>query len=350
VEEARDSTISLRWVLPFLQVTGVDPRRVELFERAGVSPLDFASSDVRIPHRVAVELLEQAVSTTGDPALGLRAGEAVDPASLDVVVLAARSCATLRQSILCSNRYLGLLDESLHGELLETAELATWEILTTCKSPPAAANDFALAAAYSLTRQFTGKQPALLEVHFRHMLATNEAEYARVFPGAVTKFGMPRNALVFRRESLDAPLVHAHQGLQAVYEMRASALLGRLRAPESTTSRVRQLTIAHLRVGDASMSNVARNLGMSVATLRRRLQREEKVFSDILDEVRRELAEEHLADPTLPIVEIAALLGFSHVAAFYKAFRRWFGGTTPAGFRARKRNAERTVERTLGAA
>jgi AraC-like DNA-binding protein len=351
VEEARDSTISLRWVLPFVQVTGVDPRRVELFERAGVSPLDFASSDVRISHRVALELLEQAVASTGDPVLGLRAGEAVDPASLDVVVLAARSCATLRHSILCANRYLGLLDESLHGELLENGDSATWEILTSCKAPPASANEFTIAAAYSLARQFTGKTLELTEVHFRHAAVADLTEYRRVFGGAELKFSMPRNAILFRRELLETTLLHAHQGLQAVYEMRASALLGRLRAPESTTSRVRQLTIAHLRVGDASMSNVARNLGMSVATLRRRLQREDKVFSDILDEVRRELAEEHLADPTLPIVEIASLLGFSHVAAFYKAFRRWFGGTTPAGFRARKRAAERNgLEGALGAA
>jgi len=350
VDAARESSISLRWVLPFVQVTGVDPRSVELFERAGVSPLDFASADVRLPHRVALELLTLAIASTGDASLGLRAGESVDAGSLDVLVLAARSCATLGEAIACANRYIGLLDESLQAELLETPERAIWELSTSCRHTPAAANDFVLAAAYSLAQQCTSQRVELLEVHFRHPQATDEASYARVFAGAQVKLGMARNALVFRRAALAAPLVHAHHGLQAVYELRASALLGRLCAPESITARVRQLTIAHLRVGDASMSTVASNLGMSVATLRRRLQREDKVFSDILDDVRRDLAEEHLTDPTLPIVEIASLLGFSHVAAFYKAFRRWFGGTTPAGFRARKRSSELNAERTLGAA
>lgn len=334
-----------------MQVTGVDPRGIELFERAGISPLDFANGEVRVPHRVALDLLKLAIASTGDASIGLRAGESVDPASFDVLVLAARSCATLRQAILCANRYVGLLDESLQAALIESGDRATWELSSECKLTPPAANDFAVAAAYALFRQFTGKHMDLMEVHLAHAQATSQTEYARAFKGAEIKLGTMRNALVFRREWLDAPLLHAHHGLQAVYEMRASALLGRLRTPESITSRVRQLTIAHLRVGDASMSTVAKNLGMSVATLRRRLHREDKIFSDILDEVRRELAEEHLSHPSIPIVEIASMLGFSHVAAFYKAFRRWFGGLTPAGFRARKRSGQViSIDRTLGAA
>lgn len=349
VEEPRESTLSLRWVLPFVQVTGVDPRRIELFERAGVNPLDFASWDVRLAQGAALGLLEQAVDSTRDSALGLHAGEVVDVGGLDVLWLAARACSSLRNAIACISRYAPLLDESLHSELNELGERARWEF-SPSDTAPTAANDFVVAAGCALMRQCTGRRVELLEVHFRHRPPSHAAEYLRVFGSAEIKYGMARNALVFSRAWLDLALVHAHPGLQAVFEMRASALLGRLQAPESITSRVRQLTIAHLRLGDASMTTVARNLGMSVATLRRRLQREDKVFSDILDDVRRELAEEHLTSAVLPIGEIACELGFSHVAAFYKAFRRWFGSTTPASFRARKRSAERVLERTLGAA
>jgi AraC-like DNA-binding protein len=73
---------------------------------------------------------------------------------------------------------------------------------------------------------------------------------------------------------------------------------------------------------------------MSVATLRRRLGDEGTTHSELLDEVRRELAAKYLGDMSLAISEVAFLLGFSHVTAFYKAFRRWSNGVTPAEFRA----------------
>jgi AraC-like DNA-binding protein len=74
---------------------------------------------------------------------------------------------------------------------------------------------------------------------------------------------------------------------------------------------------------------------MSVATLRRRLDDEGTSHTEILDEVRHELARVYLRDPHLAISEVAFMLGFAHVAAFYKAFRRWTGGGTPASFRGR---------------
>ena len=90
----------------------------------------------------------------------------------------------------------------------------------------------------------------------------------------------------------------------------------------------------HLAAGDVSMADMARRTAMSVATLRRRLAEEGTSHSQLLDDVRRELAERYLSDRSLAISEVAFLLGFSHVTAFYKAFRRWSRGPTPAAFRA----------------
>jgi AraC-like DNA-binding protein len=73
---------------------------------------------------------------------------------------------------------------------------------------------------------------------------------------------------------------------------------------------------------------------MSASTLRRRLADEGVTHTELLDDVRRELGEKYLADPRLAISEVAFLLGFSHVTAFYNAFRRW-QGLTPAEYRAR---------------
>ena len=81
------------------------------------------------------------------------------------------------------------------------------------------------------------------------------------------------------------------------------------------------------------MPVAAVTLGMSVATLRRRLTAEGTGFNEIVNDIRRTVAETFLVSD-VPASEISQLLGFAHVPAFYAAFRRWTGAT-PATYRAR---------------
>ena len=80
------------------------------------------------------------------------------------------------------------------------------------------------------------------------------------------------------------------------------------------------------------MQAVARRLAMSAATLRRRLEAEGSTFSDIVDQLRRDLAVQYLCEPGTGISEAAFLLGFSSVTAFTRAFRRW-KGVSPTEYR-----------------
>ena len=71
---------------------------------------------------------------------------------------------------------------------------------------------------------------------------------------------------------------------------------------------------------------------MSTRTLERRLEREGTTFSDLLEDLRRRLALRYVANPAIPLGEIAFLLGFSHTTGFHRAFKRWTG-ETPLGYR-----------------
>jgi AraC-like DNA-binding protein len=57
-------------------------------------------------------------------------------------------------------------------------------------------------------------------------------------------------------------------------------------------------------------------------------------FSDVIDVVRRDLAERHIRQRHVRILEISASLGYSELSAFSRAFRRWFG-VSPQNFRGR---------------
>jgi AraC-like DNA-binding protein len=75
------------------------------------------------------------------------------------------------------------------------------------------------------------------------------------------------------------------------------------------------------------VEDVAHGLGMSERTLLRRLSGEGLSFTEILQQLRRDLAVRYLTDRKLHVSKIAWLLGFQEVSAFTHAFKRWTGKT-----------------------
>jgi len=94
-----------------------------------------------------------------------------------------------------------------------------------------------------------------------------------------------------------------------------------------TPSDVENAIASLLPHGMARVDEVARKLGMSRRTLARRLASEGSSFSEVMNRLRLDLAQRHIADPSLSISQIAWLLGYHEVSAFTHAFKRWTGKT-----------------------
>jgi AraC-like DNA-binding protein len=79
--------------------------------------------------------------------------------------------------------------------------------------------------------------------------------------------------------------------------------------------------------GRVVVDDVARSLGISKRTLARKLLDEGLNFTEVLQQLRRDLAHRYLDDPKLHISKIGWLLGFNEVSAFTHTFKRWTGKT-----------------------
>ena len=77
--------------------------------------------------------------------------------------------------------------------------------------------------------------------------------------------------------------------------------------------------------GKAQLPAVAQMLGLSNRTLARRLTAEGLSFSEILDQLRSDLAAHYLGDASLSISQIAWLVGYQGVSAFSHGCKRWTG-------------------------
>ena len=135
------------------------------------------------------------------------------------------------------------------------------------------------------------------------------------------------NPHVHRRPMMHAnPILHEYYGklwAERIPAEKTEDLIVRIAREIRETGRV-----------PPSLSALARRMGYSRRTLQRRLKEEGLTFRKVVSETRRQLAMELLEDTRTPISEIAWRLGYSEVASFNHAFRRWTD-TSPHVFRQR---------------
>ncbi len=65
------------------------------------------------------------------------------------------------------------------------------------------------------------------------------------------------------------------------------------------------------------------------------MERDDIKFRALVDEARYEVARHLLADTSLAMTHVAAMLDYSEASAFSRAFRRW-SGKTPIAWRAER--------------
>jgi AraC-like DNA-binding protein len=107
-------------------------------------------------------------------------------------------------------------------------------------------------------------------------------------------------------------------------EKLCASELERLAHGNTMTATIQKLLL-NATFDPPSLTIIARQLHLTNRTLHRRLIEEGTSFSRIVDELRRNLALEHLRGTSMSVQDIAWVLGYSDEANFRRAFRRWKG-------------------------
>jgi AraC-like DNA-binding protein len=124
------------------------------------------------------------------------------------------------------------------------------------------------------------------------------------------------------------PLIHSDPYLNDLLLKNCeAAVAGRRGDMSHLRTRVENAISSMLPHGRVVVEDVARSLGMSERALTRKLSDEGLKFTEILQQLRRDLAARYLDDRKLQVSKIAWLLGFHEVSAFTHAFKRWTGKT-----------------------
>lgn len=284
----------------------------------------------RVPLPVCAEIVARAHRETREPALALYLGMQMRLSSHGFLGFAAMTAGTVREALDLATRFARTRTSALGLALYVEGDTAS--LVIEERAPLGGLREFAViglvVGLWQLGQALTGRTlEGVAEIAF-----PAPAYLDRLPVGRMVRFDQPANRLVFARAVLDLPLATADpvatQLARAQCERELAAIVD-----AGLPGRVRAVVVAH-DPGAPSIAEVARALHVSTRTLKRKLADHGTTFSAIVDDVRRQRALLLLDDRTLSIGEIAARLGYSEVANFTRAFRKWTG-KTPAAHRTR---------------
>jgi AraC-like DNA-binding protein len=189
-----------------------------------------------------------------------------------------------------------------------------------------------MAAVAAMQRDILGSVVPTQQMQLRAPRPAYAHAFEPIF-GVVPEWNAPINSLGYDVALLDVAGPFADRLGFGVSEEACRTLLEYRRARIGLAGQVRARILR--RPGElADMPSVAAELGMSSRTLRNRLGREGTTFRELVEEVRRGMAEQLLAAKYLTLDQIAERVGYADTSSFIAAFKRW-RGVAPGRYRAR---------------
>lgn len=257
------------------------------------------------------------------------------PGSFALIGHAVLHADTLERALRRMLRFLDVVLEDPSGSLRLRDGLA--EIVLADRDGPRPA--FAYRSYWLILMGFccwlVGRRLPLARVDFAGPAPANRGDYRQFF-GAPVHFDQPQSRLVLAASFLALPVTRDERALKGFLRAAPANILLRYRHDQGLSGRIRALLRSTPPEDWPGFERLAADLGLSPATLRRRLRAEGHSFAALRAEIRHALACRLLDESPAPIAEIAARLGYAEPGAFHRAFLK-IAGTTPSGWRGRPR-------------
>jgi AraC-like DNA-binding protein len=260
---------------------------------------------------------------TQNPDLGFAFAERVPEDALGSVWQIYEVAPNLRTLIEEYNDWSALLLEFMEMSVVDHGSL-TWFRMTSRDGIvlDRAEQDYRAAMMLKVFRRLL-HNPALAPraVHFAYAPPRTRHAHLGALGTAQIRFAQPCLQVALSRMDADSCLEGAQP--EAFKRLSTAArILADSPRERSFSARVETLITERL-IQDASEISIARDLGLSARSLRRRLAEGGVTYRSLLDRARRREGDLYLEDAALPIARVARLLGFANGGALRNSMRRW---------------------------
>jgi AraC-like DNA-binding protein len=326
------STAILQRLFSFISKQGINSD--DLLKRAGVDRLLLTNPENKLPLENYYSILDSAIDLTGDQYFGLHMGEGADPGDLSILGYIMANCRTVGEALEKVGKYFGVIGSVLNIYLKSEGNYAKLIYDMRKHFPNNCIRhciDTGLANFYAMIKNIASEPVEIKEVWLKTGAPEDQGEYNRIFKCPI-KFAQPAAALVFPSSVLDVTLRYPNSALLSLLEHHANSFLSKIDEKDFFSRKIGLLLFEQIQGNNPTIDDVAKELGLSVRVLQKKLKEEGLTFSQIATNVRQELAKSYLAEKRYTIDDITYLLGFSEPSVFRRAFKVWTG-KTPGQYR-----------------
>lgn len=313
---------------------GFDP--AALLVECGLAPDALDDPAGRIPFDAVGTLLDCSARRTGCGHIGLFVGERLGLASMAAVGELGRTAATVNAALEALTVHHHVNTPGALGFYGAQGGHVTFAVTTFNRSTLGFDHFYDAVACMlrNIVRDLTTPDWRPDAIMLSRSRPRDVAPYRRAFLAPI-QFDAEASGIRFPAEVLQRKVPTADAARHAEVEARIAAM-GR----QSLVHDVRRALRAELIRGHPSADRVCELLAMHQRTLHRRLADVGTSFQQVLDEVRFDAAKHYLDLTDMPLVGVAAALGYSELSAFTRAFGRW-AGVAPGAYRRQRKAAGR---------
>jgi AraC-like DNA-binding protein len=294
-----------------------------LFAEAGIDADHSREIDLAELTDAFSRVWELAVAKTGNPAIGLTVPS--HPLnSLGVLSHVVLSASDVRSALSAVSRFMHLISPTATIDHRSDGDrcMLTLQIASGRRPVPPQRYDFYSTVLLRGMQWLTGRAVKPISFHTVAPAPADPTPWRKAF-GCPVVFGASQCMIELSLADLALPIPTADRAVADLCERIAVQVAEQQGG--SVSIRVRQALMKHLSKGDPRREAIAAMLCMSERTLQRRLTEEGTSFAELVDEVRREMAQRYFAHSHFTATEITFALGFSDPSNLYRACKRWFG-------------------------
>ena len=277
------------------------------------------------------KLIIKARQLTQEAALAIYFGQKMQISMHGFIGFAALTAANAREALCIAERFVGMISSLVELRVEEGAEQSSLVVQINTQLQPL--RELAvLAVMFGFAHMGFVATGKVLTGHAELDFACPEylIPLIPLLPATVS-FEQPRNRIIFSSSYLDLPLVMANPVASQLALTQCEQELQRFGLDKPFVAQVKALMFDE-KTGFATLEQVAQRLHMSERTLKRQLAKYDLTYTDLVEEARQQKAFDLLADPTQNLEDISEYLGYSDLANFTRAFKRWTE-QTPTAYR-----------------
>jgi AraC-like DNA-binding protein len=329
---AEPGTIAISFVAAALQsVHGRNLNADELLANVGLS-----SSLLQVPQaRVSAKhygALWRAIAAALDDEFFGQDSRRMKVGTFAMLCHSVLSCKTLGHALDRSLRFYALILDDISGSAERDAKEARIVLRDAPGvAPRVFAHELLLMLLYGVSCWLVGRRIPILRTEFSYAEPAHSAEY-RLMYCADLHFNRAHTLLAFEASYLDLPVVQNERSAKEFLRTAPESILLKYKNGSSLSARVRRRLRQFLPGTVPDFEQLADEMSITPATMRRRLHEEGESYQSIKDQLRRDLAISYLSHSKRSVMDIALELGFSERSAFHRAFRKWTGAS-PGEFR-----------------